>query len=169
MPPKPKHDHGRGPHRHRHVLSSLADVASAQRLEDALELVIPDARDRAFVARCILQEGPAHHRAASWALVTIAGEVARRAGAKPRDAIQPDDFAVPLRLPPHQRQEEDGSFPLRVPVAPLRAVSGSDRDAEVLADAVVDGPPHHALANAALIAIFERLMSALEEPPVSEP
>jgi hypothetical protein len=162
MPPRPPAP-GPGPHRHRHALSSLADAASAGRLEEALALVIPDARDRSFVARCILHEGPAHHRAASWALIAVAAAVAERVGAVPRRRAEPDDFLVPLRLPPHLRAEEDGAFPMLVPLAPLRSVARDERDVEVLADALVDGPPHHALANAALVAIFERILAALDE------
>lgn len=136
-------------------------MADAQRLEDALALVISDPRDRAFVARCILSEGPAHHRAASWTLCVVAAEAAARAGARPREHAEADDFAVPLRLPPHVATGDDGAFPLAIPMAPLRAITGDERGAEVLADALVDGPPHHALANAALVAILERLLAAL--------
>lgn len=151
-----------GPHRHRHSLSSLAHVAQAPALEDALRLVVPDPRDRAFVARCILGEGPAHHRAASWALVALAAEVARRVGAAPREAASPDDVVVPLRLPPHLAEAgDDGAFPLPVPLGPLRAIARGEREVEVLADALVDGPPHHALANAALVALFGRILAAL--------
>lgn len=153
------------PHRHRHSLSSLAHVAASPVLEDALGLVVGDARDRAFLARCILTEGPAHHRAASWALVALAAEVARRLDAAPREGVAPDDVAVPLRLPPHLVEAgDDGAFPLAVPLAPLRAIARDEREVEVLADALLDGPPHHALANAALVALFDRILSAIGGP-----
>lgn len=160
MPPRPPR-HGHGPHRHRHVVSALEEVTDGARFEEALALVVPDPRDRAFVARCILEEGPAHHRAASWALIVLAADLAKRAGATPRATAEDDDVQVQLRLPPHLAHEEDTAFPLRMPAAPLRSLARDERAVEALTDALVDGPPHHALANAALVALFERLADAL--------
>ncbi len=157
-PPPP-----RGPgHRHRHSLSALSAASSQAKLEEALELVIPDAEDAAFVARCILGDGPAHHRAASWALLTVAAEIARRVGARPAPAG--GDQPVSLPLPPHLRHGEDASFPVSLPLAPLRAVLERERDVEAMADALIDGPPHHALANAALVALLARVLDRLDEP-----
>lgn len=164
MPPgRPPANH----HRHRHALSTLARAADPARLADALAPIIPDAGDRAFVVRCILDEGPIHHRASSWALVVLAAEIARRVGSTPddRDPESRDSLAVRLRLPPHLAgDDDDGAFPLRLPLAPLRAIAGSDRDVEALADALADGPPHHALANAALVSIFARILALFPAP-----
>jgi hypothetical protein len=152
-----------GPHRHRHSLSALGAAASETTLASALALIVPEPEDAAFVARCILGEGPAHHRAASWALVSMAAELARRLGAAASPSQGEDSVPVALRLPPHLRSGDDGVFPLAMPLAPLRAVLAGERDVEAIADALVDGPPHHALANAALVAIFDRISRRLGE------
>jgi hypothetical protein len=138
-------------------------VTDGRRLEKALAPIVPDERDREFVARCILGEGPAHHRAASWALVVLAAEVAARLGAAPLpSATGVDALSVRLRLPPDARDDDDdGSFPLRLPLAPLRTILDDERDVEAMADALTDGPPHHALANAALVALLHQILEHL--------
>lgn len=161
MPPGHRPHHG---HRHRHSLGALAAAADRRRLADALSPIVADARDREFVVRCILDEGPLHHRAASWALLMLASEVARRLEGAPVTA--PDDprdsLEVRLKLPPHLAEDAtDAVFPVRLPLAPLRAVADGERDVEALADALADGPPHHALANAVLVSLFARILAKL--------
>lgn len=152
----------RPPHRHRHPLSALSGAADPDRLADALTPIIPDPHDRAFVVRCILGDGPAHHRAASWALLVLAADIAARLGANDEEPAPEDDsVTVRLRIPPHLATTDDSAFPLRLPMAPLRAIARNERDVEALADALVDGPPHHALANAALVSIFDRILTRL--------
>ncbi|NUP12395.1 MAG: hypothetical protein HOW73_40640 [Polyangiaceae bacterium] len=138
---------------------------------DALLLVLADRRDAEFVARCIVGEGPAHHRAASWALLVVAAEIAERLGCKPGPKTQaPDTVSVALRLPPGAARDDD-TFPLAMPLAPLRAIVEPSRHVEALADALVDGPAHHALANAALVALFARILEKLDArlPNEAEP
>jgi hypothetical protein len=154
---------GGGPHRHRHTLSALSHAASPESLESALSLVIGEPDDTAFVARCILSEGPSHHRAASWALVVLAAEVARRLGVAGPPPAAADAVPVALRLPPHQVRPDDAAFPLSLPLSPLRTLLDRERDVEAIADALVDGPPHHALANAALVALLGRILERAGE------
>lgn len=145
-------------------MTALSSAADADQLAEALRPVIADPRDRAFVVRCILDEGPVHHRASSWALLMLASEIARRLEVpmKAPDGEPDDSITVRLRLPPHLAADEaESAFPLRLPLEPLRAIASSDRDVEVLADALVDGPPHHALANAALVSLLARVLAAV--------
>lgn len=140
----------------------MSGAADPEALRNALSLLVVDPQDAAFIARCILGEGPAHHRAASWSLIVLAAEIASRLGCSPasEDDQPADAVRIPLRLPPHRLREDD-AFPLEMPVEPLRAIVGRERDVEALADALVDGPAHHALANAALVGIFNRILEQI--------
>jgi hypothetical protein len=128
----------------------------AQAVRDLLRPWVPDEADRAFVVRCMLEEGPAHHRGATYALLRLLGEAARRHGGRPADG---PSVPVPMHVPPHLRREPDAVFPLEMPLAPLLGLGRGDADsARVLADCLTDGPPHHALANAAMVCLLATLL-----------
>lgn len=131
-------------------------------IEAALVEIVPDARDRAFVLRCVLEEGPRHHRVASWALLRmLAAVLAEVGGADPETREGPSE-PLGMRLPPNvAASSDDADFPIGVPTRMLREVLDEDEAALALA-CLSDGPPHHALANATMTwliqAIYERVL-----------
>lgn len=135
------------------------------RREDVEQLLTPwlkEPADRAFVARCIVDEGPIHHRGASYALLRMLGLALAAAGG----ATEGSGEAAPitLRLPPHlQRGSPEQVFPLGVPLAPLERLAPRGSAAfTALLECLRDGPPHHALANAAMACMIGALLDRLE-------
>ena len=165
-PPRP-HGHAQGP-AHRAApppRPSSSMVAGTVAIDDVAALLVPlvpDPEDRDFVARCIAAEGPAHHRLASFALLkllSLALEAAGGPGEPPDDLIP-----VPLRLPPHlgRHGDADAHYPISIPRRVLdRLAAPGSREAAVLASALTDGPPHHALANAAMVGLLDALLARL--------
>lgn len=150
------------PHRRpRHVPSSaIASFVDRSRISALLEPYVPDEEDRRFMVRCLLDEGPAHHRGANYVLLALLGELV--GGAPPGESTKDDTAAVRMRLPPHLARERDDDgdvFPLRFPIAPLRrlAKEGS-RELDAMVDCLSDGPPQHALANAAMMCLLGSLL-----------
>lgn len=166
-PPRHGHPHGPhtgGPERRASVPASRAlgfiDTAA---LDAALAPLVPDAGDRDFVARCVVGEGPIHHRGANFVLVML---LSRAVTATARAAPAPVDAAetvpVPMRLPPHLADTvEDGNYPIALPTAALRDLAGGDAGRlEAMVDCLTDGPPQHALANVVIVALLDRLLAA---------
>lgn len=183
-PHGPGHPPGRGPAR-----GSLVErFIEPGRIDALLAPWVPDPSDRAFVVRCLLDEGPAHHRGANWVLLTLLGELAAQRNATPATdagavgaevarggadvaraagadvartgAAGPDVASVPLRLPPHLARDRDDEthYPLPMPLAPLRRLAGDDPAAlEAMTECLLDGPPQHALANAAMVCFIDAL------------
>lgn len=72
---------------------------------------------------------------------------------------------VPMRLPPHVAEEidpRDGHYPLAMPTGALQDLGLSPGEVDALVDCLLDGPPHHALANAVMVAM---LTEALQRVP----
>jgi hypothetical protein len=141
--------------------SAITAFIDPPRIEALLEPWIPRDADRAFVVRCILGEGPAHHRGANYVLLQLLGQVLGRRAARPRGPDDAGDIAVPIRLPPRVAQEhDDDTYPIRVPRRVLErlAPSGS-ATVDAMIDCVTDGPPQHALANAAMLCLLDALLS----------
>jgi hypothetical protein len=133
------------------------------RIDALLQSIVPDATDRSFVLRCVLDEGPSHHRGANYVLLALLGTLAERLAAPPLSADQ-QVAPVSMRLPPHLAKSAPKHYPLGVPLAPIVALAGGDRGrADDMMDALTDGPPQHALANAAMVAMLARLIDAV--PP----
>ena len=157
-PPRPPDEPWRVP------ASSIDDAIDSDVLADILAPFVPGAADREFVTRCIAEGGPVHHRGASFALLRLLALALQAAGGPlpPRpDAAQ---IPVPMRLPPHlgPRGEGEHEFPLALPLAPLErlAPSGS-RELRALTECLIDGPAHHALANAAMVSLIGALLDRL--------
>lgn len=150
------------PHHDRTAASAIAALLDPDRIATVLAPWLPDAAERDFVVRCILAEGPIHHRGASFALLALAAQVAERTGIDPHH--EDIGIAVPMRLPPHlERPDAPPDYPLRLdPGAVQRIAGGSTAVGRVLADAVTDGPPHHALANVALLNLLAAILRRLE-------
>lgn len=152
------------PPRPHHVPSSaIASFIDRDRIDALLAPWVPDPNDRRFVLRCLLDEGPAHHRGANYVLLALLGELAGGAAAP---APSKSDLPVPMRLPPHLAKDRDddgdGEFPLRMPSAPLERLAKPGTPAfDAMVDCLTDGPPQHSLANAAIVCL---LSSLLERP-----
>lgn len=126
--------------------------------------MVPAARDRAFVLRCILDEGPPHHRGASYALLRVLAEAVERAGGAPASLVERAAVPLQMRLPPHLgKTHDDAGYPLSLPTGALDELFGAGRTRDELVDALSDGPPHHALANAAMLWLIEALLARIDE------
>lgn len=159
MPPRPPHE--------RHVPSSaISGFIEPHSLEALLTPWIPEATARAFVVRCMLAEGPAHHRGANYVLLRLLGQVLERVA--PRGSVPApagERLEVPMRLPPHlAKASEPKSFPLALPAGALEQLAPrSSREFEAMVDCLTDGPPQHALANVAMVALLTELLARLEQ------
>lgn len=165
MPPHDHHHGRKGPprkgpphHHHRHVPSSaITGFVDQARIDALLAPWVPDDAARAFVVRCILGEGPAHHRGASFVLLALLGQLVERLQAR---GASHEGAPVPLRLPPHLAEDhDDDAYPLTLPTRALeRLAPKGSRELEAMIDCLTDGPPHHALANAAMVALLDALL-----------
>ncbi len=129
------------------------------RISAALAPWVPDDADREFVVRVILDEGPAHHRGSSYVLLALLAELVRRQVPSPGPAEAGEP--VRMHLPPHVSAHVDGTYPLALQLEPIRALAPEDPSAQrAFVECLVDGPPHHALANAACVALLGALLRA---------
>lgn len=145
--------------------SAVIAFIDSDRIDALLAPFLPDAEDRAFVLRCVLREGPAHHRGANYVLLSLLGEALEAAGAADLEALRKKGTApVPMRVPPHlARPGSVMSYPLDVPTAPLaRLAPAGSMDQAAMIDCLTDGPPQHALANAAMMWLVGALLERLE-------
>ncbi len=141
--------------------SRLLDFIDTERLDTHLQPLLPDAGERAFVLRCLVGEGPLHHRGANYVLLSLLAQAVQdRGGDVPAAASAPAAVPVPMRLPPHlSGQVERGSYPLGLPTTALfRLAGGQTAQVQAMVDCLTDGPPQHALANVAMVALLERLL-----------
>lgn len=166
-PPHPPHGHPPAKKARRRsgipASRALAFVDEGQ-LDGWLAPLVPDAGDRAFVVRCLVGEGPIHHRGANYILLALlARALQTRGGVQP----QPGGERVAMRLPPHLAETVDEStYPLTLPTEALRALAGGDaQQLEAMIDCLTDGPPQHALANVAMVALIESLLTARPGTP----
>lgn len=154
MPPRPPHE--------RHVPSSaIASFIDPARIDALLAPWVPEQEARAFVVRCILGEGPAHHRGANFVLLSLLG---RALEALPASAATSPGHQreVPMRLPPHLREAGPKHYPLRLSTAPLEQLArGDERAVDAMVDCLTDGPPQHALANVAMVTLLGELLARL--------
>ncbi|MDZ7813439.1 MAG: hypothetical protein U5L74_10095 [Ideonella sp.] len=148
------------PHRSGIPASQILAFIDPQRFDASLRLLVGDVADRAFVGRCLTGEGPLHHRGANYILIALLGELLQQL---PESSASEDAVDVPMRLPPHLADvEQPGNYPLRLPMQALRRLAGGDPILlEAMIDCLTDGPPQHALANVALVALIDRLSAAL--------
>ena len=166
MPPKPPPGPPRPPpHHRRHVPSSaIASFIDDRRIDELLAPWIGDDEERAFVVRCLLHEGPAHHRGANFVLLSLLGLLIEPGGpSRPKPGAP--THAVPLRLPPHLADQaaDLGAFPLPLPEAPLARLARPGSSAyHAMVDCLTDGPPQHSLANAAMVCLIDELLRRLE-------
>src|SRR5690242_1729536 len=109
MPP-PHHP----PHAHPAATAAFIDQA---RIDALLAPWLPEAEARAFVVRCLLGEGPTHHRGANYVLLALLAKLVEQVGAQPSGG---EPIPVPMRLPPHlARRAGPQSYPLGIPAPAL--------------------------------------------------
>lgn len=157
------------PHRPHAPRSASRQVLRREDIESLLVPWLPDPTDRKFVARCIVDEGPIHHRGATYALLRLLGLALAAAGGP---VAAPGETApIALRLPPHLRRgHADENFPLGVSLAALeRLAPRGSPEYTALLDCLRDGPPHHALANAAMVNLLGALLDRLSPNTGSSP
>lgn len=140
--------------------SAITGFIDRERIEALLEPWVPDPAGRAFVVRCMLDEGPAHHRGANYILLALLGRLLEATAPAPvREAPPGPRVPVPMRVPPYHGEDLDHlSYPLPLPTRPLEALGAGPREVEAMVDCLTDGPPQHALANAAMVALLDALL-----------
>lgn len=115
--------------RHAVPVSRLLGFVDTRQLDERLTPLLPDAGDRAFVLRCLVGEGPMHHRGANYVLLSLLAEAVARlpargaagvagasagaiavearaeaaveAAGQQAAAMAAEVVTVPMRLPPH--------------------------------------------------------------------
>lgn len=143
--------------------SRILGFVDEVQLDGWLAPLVPDAADRAFVLRCLVGEGPIHHRGANYILLALLGRAVQAHGGLP--PLQVGE-AVPMRLPPHLvAGMADSAYPVQLPVRALRELAGGDNEGagerlDAMVDCLTDGPPQHALANVVMVALLEGLLPA---------
>ncbi len=145
--------------------SGLAGLVGAGAIAPLLAAWASDPEDRAFIARCIASEGPSHHRVASATILRLLALAVEAAGGAASARPEHDGFPVPFRLPPHldRHADEDAQYPLRLSRRALeRLAPPGSHELAALADAVTDGPAHHALANVVMVNLLEELIERLK-------
>lgn len=133
------------------------------RLDAALARLVPAAADRAFVRRCLVGEGPVHHRGANYVLVMLLDHLLQaspRTGGSGSETPEAHREPVPMRLPPHLAEHiGDAHYPIELPTGALSRIAGGDADAvRAMIDCLTDGPPQHAVANVVLVALVDQLL-----------
>jgi hypothetical protein len=150
--------------RRRHVpASAITAFVDPAPIDALLRPFVPEDEARAFVVRCVLGEGPAHHRGANFVLLQLLGRVLERHGA-PATSAPGEQVAIPIRLPPRLAEgHDDGDYPLRFPRRVVERLAPDDAGVQAaMIDCLTDGPPQHALANAAMLCLLDALLG---EPP----
>nr|MDQ3031262.1 hypothetical protein [Myxococcota bacterium] len=174
------------PSKHRRIPSSaIAAFIRHDEIDAILAPFVPDARDREWLLRCILDAGPAHHRGANFVLLELLGTVLDRL--PPSSAASGSDphrlARVPMRVPPHDRgprghgpqghgphehehehEHDEAFFPIGIPgeVLDHLAPAGS-REQAAMIDCLTDGPPQHSLANAVMVRLLGEILARLPE------
>jgi hypothetical protein len=150
-----------------HSRASSAPFVDAARVDSLLASIVPDGEDRAFVVRCILGEGPAHHRGANYVLLMLLGQLVDKLDAKDVAALRArGTLPVPMKVPPHlERPQSLMTYPLGLPTGPLESLApAGSADQMAMVDCLNDGPPQHALANAAMMWLIGAALVRLEKP-----
>lgn len=150
----------------RHVpASEIGAFIQSEKINALLAPWLPDEGERAFVVRCLLEVGPAHHRGANYILLRLLGLLLERYAASVKPSRDTESAPILLRVPPAmQAMEEPMQYPLGMPTAVLeRLAPRGSRSFAAMVDCLTDGPPQHTLANAAMLCMLEALLTAREE------
>ena len=146
---------------------ATATFIEPSRVDALLAGIVPDDEERAFVVRCILGEGPAHHRGVNYVLLLLLGALIDGLGGGDMEALRArGTMPVPMKVPPHlMRPGSLMAYPLDLPTAPLEilAAAGSPEQS-AMAECLTDGPPQHALANAAMLWLIGAALDKVKPP-----
>jgi len=151
---------------HRILPAAAAPFVDATRIDALLAPIVPDDDDRAFVVRCILEEGPKHHRGANYVLLSLLGALVEKLDPVDVESLRAaGTLPVPMHVPPHlARPGSMMAYPLALPTAPLARLAPSGGAEQVaMAECLTDGPPQHALANAAMVWLVGAALAKLDE------
>lgn len=149
--------------------STIAALVDRAKIDALLEPWVEDAEERAFVVRCVLGEGPVHHRVSNYVLLSLLQQVLERVGGPTE--VSGETVDVPMRLPPHiAAHSEDDAFPLHLPTGPLASLAApGSASHQAMIDCLTDGPPQHALANAAMVWMLGSILTRLADAPEPAP
>ena len=141
------------PHHH-HKRSRRLSFIDPSRIEALLRPLLSDPHEREFVLRCLLQEGPEHHRGANYVLLALFGELAAQL------APSSDGLPIPMHLPPHLESDaQEKEYPLRIPSRVLeRLAAKGTREFSDILECVTDGPPQHSISNALMLCLLDALL-----------
>lgn len=156
------HHHGPDHDPHRPSARDIREAIDADSMERLLERWVKDTGQRRFLARCIIDEGPAHHRGANYVILSILARLLEQLQI-PVAPLGDRPLRVELRLPPHLREQSTGGeYPLDLPLEALAGiVAEGTAEERALVDCLIDGPAHHALANVATVRALHELALAL--------
>ncbi len=149
------------PPHHHHSQSAVTKFIRPEEIEALLVPWVPDPTNRRFLTRCLVEEGPLHHRGANFVLLKLISDLANAMGAGDGRTPPGDGLRVQMRIPPHLRQEEreETAYPIRLPVAAVeRLASRGTRDFDAIVDCLADGPPQHAVANVVMVTLLHDLL-----------
>jgi hypothetical protein len=147
--------------------AAVAAFIDSARVDALLEPIVPDAEDRAFVVRCVLSEGPSHHRGANFVLLSLLGALVESLGKGEVESLRArGTVPVPMRVPPHlARPGSMMAYPLALPTGPLdRLAPPGSLEQAAMAECLTDGPPQHALANAAMVWLLGAALEKVGRP-----
>lgn len=141
--------------------SKVLGFVDEPRLNKALADLVPDEVDRNFVLRCLVGEGPIHHRGANYILLSLLTQALTTLEVAPQGSRPTPGVAVPMRLPPYLAETvEEGAYPLTLPTQALaQLANGNAEQLAAMVDCLTDGPPQHALANVVMVTLIERLLA----------
>lgn len=144
-------------------LSTIGALIEPERIQSLLARWISDADECAFVTRCVVDLGPAHHRAANYVLLRLLARLLEQLPCRGERHDGAETVAVPIRLPTPGIGKEEKVYPLRMSLTPLkRLAEGNPQRLAAMIDCLLDGPPQHALANAAMVNALGTLLEQLE-------
>lgn len=160
MPPPHRRAPAAAPTPPRVPPSRIVSFLDREGMMDALAGLVPDPHDRDFIVRCLIEEGPAHHRGANYALVVLLLDLLAALDAAPGPAA--DTAPAPMRLSPHLLGDgPPADYPLPLDLAPLRAVLADPAAVEAAVDCLTDGPPQHAVANVVMVNLIGAARAAI--------
>jgi hypothetical protein len=97
----------------------------------------------------------------------LLGQLVTKLDAADVDALRArGTLPVPIKVPPHlERPQSLMAYPLGLPTGPLEALAPTGSpDQAAMVDCLNDGPPQHALANAAMMWLIGAALARHAKP-----